>query len=167
MKHYFKNNFGDRGVAFVAWVDEWNGIGSEKYDTIEDLLNDCGQDYIPSAQSDYRKEVKMLLATYIWEIYKEREKLYEACGGRRGEYDGRKHARKSAENTGRLYAIRDIIRALGMDGTEAIGSRAYHYYDGYNTRGLGAYFNEDVENLKYTRARLGKDFYSYGFGEEE
>lgn len=165
-KHYFKNNWGDRGVAFVTWVDKWNEIESEKYNTIEELLNDCGRDYIPSAQSDYRKEVKMLLAAYIWEIYKESDDIYNACGGR-GNYDGRKHVRESAENTGRLYAIRDIIKALGMDGVETIGANAFHYYDGDNTSGLGAYFNEDVEDLRYARARLGKDLYSYGFKEEE
>ena len=166
-KHYFKNNWGDRGVAFVAWVDEWNEIESEKYDTIEDLLNDCGRDYIPSAQSDYRKEVKMLLAAYIWEIYKENDEIYEACGGRRGKYDGRKHVRESAENTGRLYALRDIARALGMSDAETIGANAHCYYDDPRTSGLGAYFSEDVEDLKYARVRLGEDLYSYGFKEDD
>lgn len=165
-KHYFKSNWGDRGVAFVTWVNEWNEIESEKYDTIEDLLNDCGQDYIPSAQRDYRKEVKMLLAAYIWEIYKEHNKIYEACGGR-SKYDGRKHVRESAENTGRLYALRDIMNALGMCDAERIGIDAHRYYDDPYASELGVCLNENVKDLKYVRTRLGKDLYSYGFKEEE
>lgn len=167
MEHYFKNNFGDKGTAFVVWADKWGRLNAEKYDTIEDLLNDCGQDYIPSAQSDYREEVKMLLAAYIWENYKEHDKIYEACGGRRGKYDGRKHARKSAENIGRLQALRDIARALGMSDAESIGSSAYHYYDYPGTSGLPHYYNDDVEELMWAKDRIGDDLYSYGFEEEE
>lgn len=167
--HYFKNRWGDRGVAFVAWATEFGDIESEKYNTIEDLLNDCGQDYIPSAQRDYRQEVKMLLAAYIREIYKESHMIHEASRveGSVWKHDGRKHVAAYHENMGRLNAIRDIIEALGMDDAETIGSKAYHYYEDERTSGLPHYYSDDAEELDCICRKLGKDFYKYGFKDGE
>lgn len=161
-RHYFKNNFGDKGVAFVVWFDEWGGAESDKYNTVEDLLNDCAQDYIPSAQRDYRREVKKLLAAYFREIYKESDKIHIATGG-----DGRKYVSDYYENSGRLQAIRDIAKALGMDDAETIGSSAYHYYDHAGTCGIASYCNEDVEELKWVSERLGNELYSFPFEEKK
>lgn len=161
-RHYFKNNFGDRGLAFVVWFDRYGGAESDKYNTVEDLLNDCARDYIPSVQRDYRREVKMLLAAYIREIYKESDKIYDATGG-----DGRKYASAHYDNFGRLQAIRDIAKALGMDDAETIGSHAYYYYDHSNTQGLPYYYSEDVDELKWVSKRLGNELYSFPFKEEK
>ena len=160
--HYFKNDLGDRGVAFVVWDNKWHELESKKYETIEDLLNDCAGDFIPSAQRDYRKEVKYMLAAYIREIYKESRLIHEASQG-----DGRKHLRAYYINEGRLFAIRDIVRALGMNDAEDIGSYAFHYYDNPRTSGINEYFTEDVRELEWRKDKFGEDFYKYGFNEEE
>ena len=156
--HYFKNDLGDRGVAFVVWDNKWHELESKKYKTIEDLLNDCGRDFIPSAQRDYREEVKYMLAAYLREIYKESELIYNASQG-----DGRKFLRASCVNEGRLFAIRDIVRALGMDDAENIGSHAFYYYDDPRTSGLGDYLIEGVRELEWRKDKFGEDFYKYGF----
>lgn len=158
--HYFKNDLGDRGVAFVVWDNKWHELESKKYETIEDLLNDCGRDFIPSAQRDYRKEVKYMLAAYIREIYKESELIYRATQG-----DGRKYTRAHYINEGRLFAIRDIIRALGMNDAENIGVHAFCYYDDPRTAGIEEYFTEDVRELDWRKDKFGEDFYKYGFEE--
>lgn len=156
--HYFKNDLGDRGVAFVVWDNKWHELESKKYETIEDLLNDCASDYIPSAQRDYREEVKYVLAAYFREIYKEFELIYETSQG-----DGRRYLKASYINEGRFLAIRDIARALGMNDVEDIGSSAFSYYDDPRTSGLGEYFTDGVRELEWRKDKFEDGFYKYGF----
>lgn len=128
---------------FAREEDEEDYIGGQcfGYSSIEALREEW-EDYTPT--SSYREYVAEILRKYTWEVYYEGEKIAHASKG-----DGRHYMSDSHENMGRLYAVRDIARALGIE-----------------IEPITKYFTED--GVWYLDPKLHDEkLYRYGFKEGE
>lgn len=134
----------DDNIHFVARDEEEDGNFGRRYfeySSIEALREEW-EDYIPT--SSYKEYVEEILRKYMWEVYYEDERIARASDG-----DGRHYIGASHENMGRLYAVRDIAHALGIE-----------------TEPITTYFTED--GCWYLDPRLHDEkLYRYGFEEKK
>lgn len=132
----------DGVIAFLAIPDGQSmGMQIFKYPSIS-ALNEDWEDF---TSSSYEEFVKNTLRRYMWEVYHDLDLIAEARN-----HDGRKYRNDSAEVIGRLYAVQDIARELGVV-----------------IEPVSDFFPDEDTNNGYREDLHNDSFYSYGFGWKE
>lgn len=101
-------------------------------------LNEEWEDYTPDPFEERAQEV---LRRYMWEMEYENYRIGQADGG-----DGRKFRSAKDEWMGRLYAVRDIAKALGII-----------------VEPISDFYPELSDRNNFDPKRHDRTFYSYGF----